>query len=139
MAARIRSDLPAIGFTGAVTAISVSILDQFLPSQASKSLVVLVVGLGASILWFELLSLYLRLRLKQERAGLENLLKDYKALDSSFEQVMQERIRYLTDQDAPKKRINELEAGLDQFRAQYTQLFSKIRIRISHIIDQVSD
>jgi hypothetical protein len=134
-----RSDLPSIGFTGVITATSVSLLDEYLPALPIKPLVVLLAGLFASIVWFELLARYLRLRLRQERVGLDHLLSEYQELDTTFERRVQERIRYLTERDAPKKRIAELEAELDQIRAQYTQLFSRIRIRISRIIDQVSD
>ena len=139
MAFRVRSDLSSIGFTGVVTAISVSLLDEFLPALPIKPLIVLFAGMFAAVLWFELLARYLRLRLRQERVGLDHLLVEYEALDRSFEQRVQERIRHLTERDAPKRRIAELERELDLIREQYTHLFSKIRIRISRIIDQVSD
>jgi C4-dicarboxylate-specific signal transduction histidine kinase len=139
MAFRARSDLPSIGFTGAITAISISLLDEVLPALPIKPLVVLLVGLFASVLWFELLARYLRLRLRQEKVGLDHLLVEYDALDRSFEQRVQERIRHLAERNAPKKRIVELEQELDQMRAQYSQLFARIRVRTSRIIDQISD
>jgi hypothetical protein len=136
---RLVSDVPAITATGIVSALAAIGLDGVVPEGRLKGLLVLGIGIAASVAWFEITTRYVAFRLRRDCQGLERVLSEFDRYQEAFARRVEANIRDARDRDASRKEVLDMQEELKKFRRINTDLLARFRGRVEALLSQLPD
>ena len=109
MTAALDGQLAASGLVGALTALVVQMTRLVVPDGNLKSVIAITAWMFASLVAFEAMAWFVRLRLRWHRRAVEQLIPELEALQAKVDAGIARQLQVMKDHNAAKDQIKDAE------------------------------
>ncbi len=136
--ASVSAPLATSGFVGALTSLIVSSADRVVPDSNLKSLISVASGMFAALLWFEIMSWFVVLRLRATKRSLDSILPQFAQIEAQLQTVIERQMEAMRQQNATQQQLRELDKERNDLAASIARAMIEITRKSLDVVRSLS-